>query len=159
MEPILLKPNWPGPFKRSVRGEKGKILKTITFVPGKPQWLDGDELAAVENDIGRALAYAAIGPNGDALGKAARVQAPGGLARHEAAQAEKAKAEKATLEKPAPTTAGAPAPEQATTPGAEPESESAEPSVADEAAAAEVADPPTPQPLNKQTSGGSKKRS
>jgi hypothetical protein len=81
MEPILLQRHWPGSFSRSVRDDKGAILTTLTFTPGDPQWLDGPELAAVRGDIGKALCYAELGPNGDPLGKPAKIQEPGGLDR------------------------------------------------------------------------------
>jgi len=83
MEAILLKPERPAGFARSVRDANGNILRRLEFTHREPQWLDGDDLKAVQGDIGSALCYAELGPNGDPLGKPAKLQEPGGLERLE----------------------------------------------------------------------------
>lgn len=81
MEPILLSRTSPGSFRRSVRDALKHVVRVIEFTPGEPQWLEGEDLAAVRDDIGKALCYAELGPNGDPLGKPAKLQEPGGLDR------------------------------------------------------------------------------
>ncbi len=51
----VMKPGTSGAFRRSVKDKKGKTVKVLVFEAGKPQVLSGAELAAVENDIGKAL--------------------------------------------------------------------------------------------------------
>lgn len=88
MQAILLKPERPAGFARSVRDKNKVILKRLEFTHGEPQFLDGDELEAVKSDIGTALCYAAIGPNGDPLGKPAKIQEPFDWEAFEAAKDE-----------------------------------------------------------------------
>jgi hypothetical protein len=88
MQALLLKPDRPAGFARSVRDKNNVVLKRLEFTHGEPQFLDDDELEAVKKDIGTALCYAAIGPNGDPLGKPAKIQKPFDWAAFEAAKAE-----------------------------------------------------------------------
>jgi hypothetical protein len=81
MEALLLKPDRPAGFGRCVRDDKKNIIARLDFRHGEPQWLEGAELEAVQKDIGVALCYAELGPNGDPLGKPAKIQEPGGLDR------------------------------------------------------------------------------
>jgi hypothetical protein len=71
MEALLLHPNWPASFRRCVRDESGKVLRTITFRHGEPQLLDGEDAAAVQSDIGKALVYAATDAAGNPVSKPA----------------------------------------------------------------------------------------
>lgn len=53
---VMLKRNWPGPFRRSVRDEDGNVVRLLTFAPGEAVKLQGeDEIDAVAADIGNAL--------------------------------------------------------------------------------------------------------
>jgi hypothetical protein len=81
MEALLLKPERPPGFARCVRDLKRNILARLEFKHGEPQWLEGDELKAVERDIGTALCYAELDKDGNPLNKPARIQEPGGLDR------------------------------------------------------------------------------
>lgn len=55
MSLLMLRPNWPGTFKRVVRKPNGDVKRVLTFEPGKPVELRGAALAAVERAIGPAL--------------------------------------------------------------------------------------------------------
>ena len=52
---IMLRRSAHGPFRRSVRDERGNILYTLEFQPGAPLDLAGADLDAVAGDIGHAL--------------------------------------------------------------------------------------------------------
>lgn len=50
---IMLKPNWPGSFRRTVgTGEQAKVLN---FKAGEPVEVTADELKALKGDLGVAL--------------------------------------------------------------------------------------------------------
>lgn len=63
---IMLKRDWQGKFRRSVRDEKGEILETLTFEPGVPLELNAEQYKAVKDDIGKALQEVDV----DAAGRA-----------------------------------------------------------------------------------------
>lgn len=52
---VRLKINWGASFSRSVRDGTGAVAKRLTFKPGEPTEVYGDELAAVRDDVGKAL--------------------------------------------------------------------------------------------------------
>lgn len=51
---LMLKPGWPGTFRRSVKPEKGK-LRLIVFEPNKPVEVTASELKALASEIGRVV--------------------------------------------------------------------------------------------------------
>ena len=51
----MLKGNWPGNFCRTVRNEKGGVVKVLEFQPGIPVDLPDEDFDAVKNDIGKSL--------------------------------------------------------------------------------------------------------
>lgn len=52
---LVLKPTWPGHWHRAVRDPKGKVLRVLQFTPGVVYDLAGEDLAAVQADIGITL--------------------------------------------------------------------------------------------------------
>lgn len=57
MYSVMLKGNWPGNFRRSVRDEQGKVLKVLEFTPGVPVEVNDEELAAITPDIGVCIVH------------------------------------------------------------------------------------------------------
>lgn len=55
MPHVMLKKNWPGVFHRSVRTQKGELVKRLAFAPGEPVELDELELAAVSADLRKKI--------------------------------------------------------------------------------------------------------
>ncbi len=51
----MLKPNRPGPFRRSVRNEKDEVVKTLTFERGEPVPVNKEQFEAIQRDINGAL--------------------------------------------------------------------------------------------------------
>lgn len=70
---LLLQPEWPSTFRRTIHAEDGKPIKTVVFEREKPVELSDDEFIALADDVGKALCYAAV-ENGKALSKPARDQ-------------------------------------------------------------------------------------
>ncbi len=52
---VMLKKDWPGTFRRSIRDDKGKIISTLEFNPGEPVDISYDQLPAIEKDMFHAL--------------------------------------------------------------------------------------------------------
>ncbi|MCC9603505.1 hypothetical protein LOC67_23395 [Stieleria sp. JC731] len=52
---LVRAPGKRSPFRRSVRDEKDEAIKLLVFEPGIPVLCEGDDLAAVANDVGRAI--------------------------------------------------------------------------------------------------------
>jgi hypothetical protein len=59
---LMLRRGRSGPFCRNVRKKDGQIVKRLVFSPGEPLTLGGRDLAAVEDDIGKALVEVVIEP-------------------------------------------------------------------------------------------------
>lgn len=57
MPSVMLKKNWPGNFRRTIKiGKKGKeVTQVLEFTPGVPVELTPAEIEAVRADIGVAL--------------------------------------------------------------------------------------------------------
>lgn len=67
---VILRPDWPGTFRRSVRDvETGAILRTLEFKHFEPQLLEGLDAEAVKGDLGKALFPPAVDANGNPLTK------------------------------------------------------------------------------------------
>jgi hypothetical protein len=71
---VLLNPDWPATFRRSVRDENGKTLKVLEFKKGEPLLLDEAEFEAVINDLGKSLCFAHLDSDGVPTGKPAKEQ-------------------------------------------------------------------------------------
>ena len=71
---VLLNPEWPGSFRRTVRNESGKAVKVLEFKKGEPLLLDEVEFEAVIGDIGTALCFAHLDSDGVPTGKVAKEQ-------------------------------------------------------------------------------------
>jgi len=52
---LMLRRGWPGSFRRSVRDEKGEIVRTVEFQSNEPQEIKPEEMPFFANDIGNAL--------------------------------------------------------------------------------------------------------
>lgn len=52
---VMLKRDWPGNFRRSVRGPKGEILHQYEFAPGVPVEIEPEHEKSLAGDIGNAL--------------------------------------------------------------------------------------------------------
>ena len=52
---VILKPRWPGIFRRNVRDEAGEVIERLEFHPHKPVELTDEQFEAVRGDIGNAL--------------------------------------------------------------------------------------------------------
>jgi hypothetical protein len=55
MPKVMLRRNWPGNFRRSIRNEKGEVLRVIEFAPGQAVEVLDDEMPSVQADLGHAL--------------------------------------------------------------------------------------------------------
>ncbi len=53
----MLKPNWPGNFRRTIKtGKKGKeVARLVEFTANTPVELTAAEIEAIKSDIGAAL--------------------------------------------------------------------------------------------------------
>ncbi len=71
---LILAPTWPTTFRRIVRDPTGKPLRTLSFEKGNPVLIDGDDLKAVQCDIGRAIVPAALDSQGKPQSKVAPQQ-------------------------------------------------------------------------------------
>lgn len=69
MYAVILKPTWPGTFRRAVRDADGRPIKTLEFALGQPVLLSEAELEAVKGDMGKALVWAALDEDGKPLPK------------------------------------------------------------------------------------------
>lgn len=65
----MLKRDWPGNFQRTIRDEQGLELGVMHFVPGEPVEVEGDQLDGIRKDIGPALQWCQLTPDGHGLGK------------------------------------------------------------------------------------------
>ena len=55
MTEVMLRPDWPASFRRTVRvGKKGEP-KTLIFLPNTPTQLSDDEFLAIAQDVGVAV--------------------------------------------------------------------------------------------------------
>lgn len=59
---LMLRPDWPGTFRRAIRDSAGRIQKNadgveeaLVFTPGEPKVVTDTELAAVIHDVGNNL--------------------------------------------------------------------------------------------------------
>lgn len=52
---VSLIPGDPMPFRRSVRDDKGELVRKLEFLPDQPLELTDEEFAVVQNDVGRTL--------------------------------------------------------------------------------------------------------
>lgn len=50
---VMLRPNWPGVFRRTVAS--GKASKVLVFAPNQAMELQPDEVAALGSDFGRVV--------------------------------------------------------------------------------------------------------
>lgn len=71
---LLLAPEWPSTFRRTIHAEDGTPARTIVFEQLQPVVLEDDEFIALADDVGKALRYAAIDADGKPLTKPARDQ-------------------------------------------------------------------------------------
>lgn len=71
MPAVMLKPDWPTTFHRSVRDKEGKKIKLLSFGKSDPQLLSEEEFAAVKDDIGLSLVIAHVDSDGVPTGKVA----------------------------------------------------------------------------------------
>jgi len=71
---LLLAPTWPSTFRRTIRNESGEAVRVVEFKPAEPVVLSDDEFIAIADDVGKALCYAEISPEGKPLSKPARDQ-------------------------------------------------------------------------------------
>ena len=55
---VMLAGGWPGPFRRTVKSDKGES-RVLTFEPGQVVELSSEELEAVRDDVGKSLHIAA----------------------------------------------------------------------------------------------------
>jgi hypothetical protein len=61
---IMLKPSWPGNFRRSIRNKKGDVTKILEFTPGEAVEVTKSELESLGPDIGVCLFPARLDDSG-----------------------------------------------------------------------------------------------
>lgn len=66
---LMLKPRWPGSFRRSLCDEAGQVVRTLVFEEDKPLIVSDDEFAVLHDDVGKALVYAQRDADGNAIPK------------------------------------------------------------------------------------------
>lgn len=71
---LVLNPVRPGTFRRTIRDESGKAVRTAVFEPRIPVILEDDEFIAMVPDVGHAVVYAEIDEKGHPTGKPAKDQ-------------------------------------------------------------------------------------
>jgi len=71
---LVLNPVRPGTFRRSIRDEAGKVVRTAVFEPRVPVVLEDDEFIAMADDVGHAVVYAEIDGKGEPVGRPAKDQ-------------------------------------------------------------------------------------
>ena len=55
MPEVMLRPDWPRPFRRTIKLGKKGVHTTLIFEPNKPQRLTDEEFLAVAADVGVAI--------------------------------------------------------------------------------------------------------
>lgn len=71
---LLLAPNWPGTFRRSIFDATGTRIRTIEFRKAEPVVLSDDEFIALSDDVGKAVVYPATNDAGQPISKPAKDQ-------------------------------------------------------------------------------------
>lgn len=52
---VMLRRNWEGTFRRSVRDKSGKILRVLVFSPGQVVAIEPEDIPSIKGDLGHAL--------------------------------------------------------------------------------------------------------
>ena len=66
---VMLRRDWPANFRRTIRDDNGLELGVMHFVPGEPVEVEGDQLKGIRKDIGAALVWCQLTPEGRGIGK------------------------------------------------------------------------------------------
>lgn len=61
---LMLRRGWPGTFRRSIRDEKGSVIRSVEFLKDEPQEVSSGELPAFLPDIDNALVPVRIDETG-----------------------------------------------------------------------------------------------
>ncbi len=71
---LVLRPDWPTTFRRTIRDDAGKPVRTLEFLKQTPVVVTDDEFIAMADDVGKAVVYAAVAADGLPLSKPAKDQ-------------------------------------------------------------------------------------